>query len=331
MNNALSFVKVGLVVIACSVLLSGCGSSRDAKDIAEIDSLKAKVAELEQENEGLRSKANSSEVVKTILTKMIDSTKAPSEPKVSSLYGTSENIQQDQNQPIENIQQSPAIASQTIASGSHPNFQDIQDCAQRPIIQELSQIGIFDGMGANFDPDKKITRGEYVIWLYKAYNAIMPTDKQLHLAPSADPFFKDLKPNHACYKYAQALANAGYSVGYEDGTFRADQPITREEMIGIKVGVDCGKTYEPYRGQMAFVWKFSDSKNIDERFTGYIHQDYYVSGPYGSNIQRAFGKVGTFHPKSAVTRCEAAGTLWQMGQFGHWGHTAANIIKTRQG
>jgi outer membrane murein-binding lipoprotein Lpp len=330
MNNALSFMKVGIVVIACSMLLSGCGSAHDPKDIAEINSLKTKVAQLEEENEALRSKANSSEVVKTILTKMIDSTKAPPEPKISSLYGTSDNI--PQNQAIENIQPS-AIGSSAIASApiAHPSFQDLQDCAQKPMIQELSQIGIFDGAGPDFKPDQKITRGEYVIWLTKAYNSIMPTDKQIHFAPSADPFFKDLKANHPCYKYAQALANAGYSVGYEDGTFRADQPITREEMIGIKVGVDCGKTFEPYRGQMAFVWKFSDSKNIDERFTGYIHQDYYVSGPYGSNIQRAFGKVGTFHPKSAVTRCEAAGTLWQMGQFGHWGHTAANIVKNRQG
>jgi hypothetical protein len=209
----------------------------------------------------------------------------------------------------------------------HPQFQDIAESAQRPMIEELSKLGIFDGMSNDFEPDHTITRGEYVTWLYKSYNRLMPIDKQIHFAASAPPFFKDLKADNPSYKYVQALANAGFSVGYEDKTFRADQPINREEMIGLKIGVDCGKTFEPYRGQMAFVWKFSDSKDIDERFTGYIHQDYYVSGPYGSNIQRAFGKLGQFRAKAPCTRAEAAGTLWQIGQFGDWGHTAANVLK----
>lgn len=120
----------------------------------------------------------------------------------------------------------------------------------------------------------------------------------------------------------QALANAGYSVGYEDNTFKSQKPITREEMIGIKVGVDCGKAIEPYRSQMQFIWKFADGKQIDERYTGYIQRDFYEHGPLGGNIQRAFGKIGAFKPKQAATRAEAAATLWQAGEFANLGAIA---------
>jgi hypothetical protein len=82
---------------------------------------------------------------------------------------------------------------------------------------------------------------------------------------------------------------------------------------------------------MEFVWKFSDNKQIQEKFTGYIHQDYYTAGPYGSNIVRSFGKVGTFRPKQAVTRAQAAGSLWQCGQFAHLGCTAADALKAPSG
>ena len=72
------------------------------------------------------------------------------------------------------------------------------------------------------------------------------------MAPQLSQQFKDLPAGHACYKYAQALANAGFSVGYVDGTFRPDKPITREEMIAMKVGVDMGKSSEPQKGANGF-------------------------------------------------------------------------------
>lgn len=80
---------------------------------------------------------------------------------------------------------------------------------------------------------------------------------------------------------------------------------------------------------MEAVWKFSDGKEVAERFTGYVHQDFYVSGPHGSNIQRAFSKIGTFHPKQPVLRGEAAATLWQFGQFGFTQNTSAAGLANR--
>jgi hypothetical protein len=299
------------VTVATVTLLDGCGSSRSKEDQALIDSLQTKNGQLQTENEELRRKVQGQEAFKTLMTAM-----SGRSPDASAATGDSA---QPGNPSTTAAASTPIVATVT--------FTDIDDAAQKSTIQELAQLGVFDTTGDKFEPFKPVSRGEYVTWLFKAHNKMQPDEKQIHLAPQVPPQFKDLKENHPAYKYAQALANAGYSVGYDDGTFRADKPITREEMIGIKVGVDCGKSYDPYPGQMAYVWKFSDAKDVDNRFTGYIHQDYYVSGDKGSNIARAFGKVGTLRPKQPVLRCEAAGTLWQFGQFGMDKANATKALK----
>ncbi len=202
-------------------------------------------------------------------------------------------------------------------------FTDLANVPTAKMIEELSQLKVFDGEGSTFRPNETITRAEYCHWLFNAYNALMPDEKHIRFNSAAPQIFKDCAPGHKLYPYVQALASAGFSIGYDDGTFRPDQPLTREEMLGIKLGVDVGKTLDPWRSQMEATWKFSDGKDVAERFTGYVHQDFYVSGPHGGNIQRAFGKIGAFHPKQSVLRNEAAATLWQIGQFGFTQHTTA--------
>ena len=231
---------------------------------------------------------------------------------------------------------SNGTSSAATKSSSAIAFSDIADIPNKEMIDDLSRLQVFEDLTATsssdtkalFKPLQPVTRGEYVTWPYRAYNAIKTPDIQLHLAPQAAQQFNDTPPSHPAYKFIQAIANAGYSIGYKDGTFRPDKPLTREEMMGIKVGLDVGKDIPPYRSQMENVWKYSDGKSVDERFTGFIEQDYYVSGPFGSNTQRAFAKIGTFKPKPAVLRYEAAGTLWQQGQFGNnGGITGADALK----
>jgi hypothetical protein len=319
-NTARTISLIGTVM-----LLAGCSGGNQT----EIDRLKNQVVQLESENLDLKTKLSQQDAATEFLKSLTKQTEAARRTQITPLGQASiEAAPTKATAATDNETQSLVAANTAAATASaHPVFNDLTETTQRPMIEELAALGVFDGMSNAFDPDQKITRAEYARLLYRAYNTLMPQDKQLHLAPSAPPFFSDLPSTHPDFKYVQALSNAGFSVGYDDKTFRPEQPITREEMIGIKVGIDCGKSYEPYRGQMAFVWKFSDSKDVDERFTGYIHQDYYVSGAYGSNIQRAFGKVGALHPKYPVTRAEAAGTLWQMGQWGNHGHTAATVLQ----
>jgi len=289
------------------LFMGGCSSQPSKETQAVIDKQKLQITQLQSENQDLKARLERQNATNE-LTKSMTNT----DPSTANVAGSS-------NGSTANESTSKEIA--------RVEFRDIANLEQRPMIEDLAKLGVFDTSSDQFHPNEKISRGEYAKLLFLSCNKLMPEDKQIHLAPSAAPFFKDLNADNQYYQYVQALANSGFSIGYEDNTFHAERPITREELIGMKIGVDCGKAFDPYRGQMAFVWKFSDSKDVNEKFTGYIHQDFYVSGQYGSNIQRAFGKVGAFHPRNPVTRAEAAGTLWQMGQWGNHGYTASSVLK----
>ena len=325
--------SIKLLCLASTIMLftSGCSSVSDSENKKlteqvqdlqlENTSLKAQLAILKdsfaQRKVGeLRSALAGSENI-AILPQAASST-STSTSSVGSSVGSS----------IASTNTSANARTDTsIGATSAPtlSYNDLSDCSSKSMIEDLARLHIFDEQ-AGFKPYKPITRGEYVTWLYKAYNAIQPGQRQLLLAPQAGQQFKDVSANHPAYKYIQALAYTGYSIGYLDGTFRPDQPLSREEMLGIKVALDCGKDLPPYRSQMECVWKFTDGKQVDERFTGYVHQDFYISGPKGNNIQRAFGKIAVFHPKQAVLRHEAAATLWQEGQFGFNGPITAGSV-----
>lgn len=294
--------KGPFTTIACLsvTLISACNGPESA--------LETKIADLESENRSLKAEIRIlKESFAQSKTRELANALSPKESTIS--------INENDKGPKTKAAAEPVV-----------KFIDLEESPTKEMIEQLSELGVFDGMEDKFFPNKEIKRAEYIEWLFKAYNKLQPVSKQIRFAPQAEPFFSDVPASHPQYKYIQALANAGYSVGFEDGTFKPEKALTREELLGIKVGVDIGKTLPPWRSQMESVWKFSDSKDVAERFTGYVHQDFYVSGPHGSNMQRAFGSIGTFQPKKPVLRYEAAGTLWQMGQFGDTQNTNAGAL-----
>lgn len=234
-------------------------------------------------------------------------------------------------EPTQTQEENPNISTSTLQASE---FTDLNDLQTKGMIEDLAKLGIFKDLiqGKEFKPYEPIKRSDYIIWLFTAYNKIKPESEQIRFAPpNLAAKFSDVPSTHTAYKFVQALANAGYSVGYEDGTFKPDKPITREELVAIKVGVDSGK--EPGKAGIADInitWGFGDAKQIDPRYIGYIYQDNFkVSGGSGkysrSNIMRAFGKVGIFKPKEAVLRNEAAASLWQVDEFGQ--ATAETALK----
>ncbi|MEM7593975.1 MAG: S-layer homology domain-containing protein, partial [Cyanobacteria bacterium P01_A01_bin.83] len=129
---------------------------------------------------------------------------------------------------------------------------------------------------------------------------------------------------HPAYKYVQAFAHSGHSVGYPDNTFKPDLPITREEMIGIKQPLDAGTPDQPGNN----IWNFNDFDQIDPKFVPYIYLDYFIrSRGEGSNIQRAFGSIKSYKPKEPVLGYEAIGSIWQFGGYKMKTETAVDIKK----
>ncbi len=320
---------MSLLAIGLPFALTACSNSED---------LQVKIRTLESENAALKSEiaimketyANAKTAELKAAFKGLENA-----PAKSAASGTepSDSAKATSNSQTDAPTQNSASGSQEANSGSSESsksFTDLDDTPTKDMISDLAKLHVFDQLGSKFEPNKPITRAEYAEWLFKAYNALEPESKQIRFAPQEKQIFKDTPETTPQYKYIQALANAGFSIGYDDGTFRPDKPMTREEMLGIKIGIDVGKTLPPWRSQMEAVWKFSDGKSVDERFTGYVHQDFYVSGKHGSNIQRAFGKIGTFKPKQSVLRYEAAATLWQMGQFGETQNTNVAAVLQSQ-
>lgn len=331
----------GLVVTSMIFGLSGCTNPEIVKMEERISCLETENAELRaklgivlarQNQTDNCSKAVSPEIFSQAFLLPAQARGQASSTLQAPLVGQQASAQPQAKAPSAVNNQTSAMETGDQAAGcqsaTEQTFADLQDAPNQELIEQLTKAGVFKSMGPNFKPYQSITRGEYVAWLFNANNALQPPAKQIHFAPQLPQQFKDVSSAHPYYKYVQALSNAGFSVGYQDGTFRPDKPITREELVAIKVGVDLGKSSEPQKGQMGFVWKFSDAADVDERYSGYIHDDYYISGPNGSNIKRAFGKIGAFKPRQAVLRCEAAATLWQFGH-GDWARTALAAAENR--
>ena len=196
-------------------------------------------------------------------------------------------------------------------------FNDIGDCFAAKYIDDLRQLGVFDGVGQAFKPSEPITRGEFVSWMVRAANAIFPQGKGLYtrLDETGKSSFADVPTTHQYFKYIQGLNNTGFLMGYDDKDFRPDQALTREEMIAIKTPFDMQgipikkKDYATAEYVKRF-WRWDDSAKVSPRYFLVFANEHYSTG---KNIERAFGNLRIFKPEEPVTRAEAAACIWQFG------------------
>ncbi len=202
-------------------------------------------------------------------------------------------------------------ASPTPSSTISPTpvaFDDITGTFAQKSITQLGQLEVFDNQTGKLNPQQPITRAEFVRWLVKANNAIFAKvpERQLRLAESGDSTFPDVPTTHPDFPYIQGMSNSGIAVGYDEKTFKPDQALTREEMIGIKDGLDQGAVEAIHRDNARqFIRKFNDFEQISQRFAGSIARDI-TSLNSNKNIERTFGPIKTLRPKSPVTRAEAS-------------------------
>lgn len=93
-------------------------------------------------------------------------------------------------------------------------------------VMELSERGVINGFeDGTFRPNNNVTRGQAAV--------IIAGVLGLNTNNVTNPGFKDVPTSHPYYGAISALANAGYINGFEDGTFGATQPITRNQMAII--------------------------------------------------------------------------------------------------
>lgn len=89
----------------------------------------------------------------------------------------------------------------------------------------MASLGVVSGMGdGTFQPNRAITRAEFVSMAVKFLESPQASGQAAFPDVSAEQWF---------YSAVQAAAQEGWIHGYEDGTFRPEQSITRAEVASI--------------------------------------------------------------------------------------------------
>lgn len=110
---------------------------------------------------------------------------------------------------------------------SDKTFDDIQSHWGQADIELLASKLIIDGVtDATFEPDRNITRAEFAALVVRSLGLSQVTGESTFNDVSSDEWFAGV---------VNAAAKAGLVDGYEDGSFRPNAPITREELAAMIV------------------------------------------------------------------------------------------------
>ena len=109
--------------------------------------------------------------------------------------------------------------------GSAPAFADVSAGHwAHTYIEALAALAIVNGGGDGyFYPEQSVTRAQFAQMLWKT----------MRLEPGGGAVFPDVDAGAWYYDAVTSLAASGLLTGYEDGAFRPDATITREEMAVI--------------------------------------------------------------------------------------------------
>ena len=153
-------------------------------------------------------------------------------------------------------------------------------------VQSLVERGIISGYSdGTFKPFADVTRGQAA----KIVAGLLKLDTE----KVDDPKFSDLSPNDEYYGAIAALQNAGIVSGLANGSFGANQAITREQMASMLTAAFNLYDYE-YEGTLPF-------KDIVKHSSAY-----YTVGPlYENNITTGVTS-DTFGLKETVKRSQLA-------------------------
>lgn len=151
---------------------------------------------------------------------------------------------------------------------------------------------VFSDGSREFNGDRDITRIEFVKLMHKALNINI----NYFVAPDVKDYFDDVANTATGANELIDLATTG--IIERDGSFNADKPLVREEMIHWIINALKYKTNGDYPIPMVKPVPFSDDRDISDAYRGEIYSSVVlklVSGR-GNNV---------LSPKDAATRAEA--------------------------
>lgn len=163
-------------------------------------------------------------------------------------------------------------------------FSDTNGHWAEDAIAELSEKGIMTGTEIGFLPNREITRAQFVTAVIRAIGRNTENSKAE---------FADVSKTSVYAPYIAAAYEAGIISGYEDGTFRPERPLSREEAAVV----------------LSRAFGFLSGYNNARRYTDYSS----ITEGAKSAVSYAVHKGilsgypdGTMRPKGKVTRAESA-------------------------
>ena len=173
---------------------------------------------------------------------------------------------------------------------SNEKYSDISGHWAKDYIKTLSDKSIVNGYeDGTFKPGNTVTRAEIAKMIVCALGQKAATDVNLTFTDKAD--IADWAAG-----YIQTAVNLGILNGYEDGTFKPSQPVSRKEMA--KIAMAAFKYGEDKTSKL----EFSDTASIPTWAYGY------VAAAVKNRIITGY-EDNTFKPDGNVTRAEACTIL----------------------
>ncbi|SEN63961.1 Ig-like domain-containing protein [Paenibacillus sp. OV219] len=174
------------------------------------------------------------------------------------------------------------------------NYTDITKHWARNDILLLANKFIVEGNTlTTFAPNKAITRGEFAMFIAKGLG--LTGDR------SAAAKFKDVNTNTILAAYIGAASKAGIVQGTTDGTFKPNNPVTREEMASmmVRAASSAGVQIVPQQTTAEVLKKFTDRAKIGT----WAQTD--VAKAVEAGVINGMSN-GAFGGKNNATRAEAA-------------------------
>lgn len=187
---------------------------------------------------------------------------------------------------------------------STKSFVDIEGNWAKDYIDVVIERSIMEGVSSDrFAPKATVTRGELAVFLGK----VLDIQKV-----NQGGTFTDVANDQYYTGYVHAMKQAGIMNGYEDGTFRPNQDVTREEMVTMIM-----KAYSYATGEKVATGSASSTFKDIGSVSSYAVESLAAASSLG--IVNGVGSSGNFEPKALLTRDQMAKVLVKLmektGQF----------------
>lgn len=175
------------------------------------------------------------------------------------------------------------ISTASALPGAVPG--DIKGHWAEGTINEWLDKGMVSGFpDGSFRPDQPVTRAEFITMVNKAFE----------FTGTAEVTFSDVSSTDWFYNEVAKAIKEGYITGYEDGTFKPNNPISRQEAAAIL----CRVLKIKPEVKPAILSLLVDSESISEWAKAS------VSAAVENHIMAGYQDF-TFGPGNAITRAEA--------------------------